>query len=169
MKNCQKRGIILTKLYREISSLFKYVGLILKIYYEFQVNMFSKYILGVLKKINNNNNFTQNYKSKKRHNSFKKKMILELSPLFVHIPLFIVSIYFGFQLYMFCNGRDMPKCQQFLHNHNINAKATAIPTVFSENSRAKKDIICLGKCRKNCSKKKIYWFFSHPALFSKTN
>ena len=57
-------------------------------------------------------------------------MKLELSPLFVYIPLFIVNVYFEFQVYIFCNGRDMTKCQ-FLHHIN-DAKAIAIPRVTAE-------------------------------------
>ena len=38
---------------------------------------------------------------------------LVLSPLFVHIPIFIVNIYFEFQVYMFRNGRDITKCHSF--------------------------------------------------------
>ena len=71
-------------------------------------------------------------------------MNLELSPLFVHIPLLIVNIYFEFQVYMFSNGRDnYDKMSQFLNdddNHdddgNDNRKAITTPQVFSENSRA---------------------------------
>ena len=62
-------------------------------------------------------------------------MNLELSPLFVHIALFVVNIYFEFQVYMFSNGRDMTKGHSFLHEDD--AKAIAISWVFSENSRAK--------------------------------
>ena len=67
------------------------------------------------------------------------KMNLELSPLFVHIPLFKVNIYFEFQVYMFSKGKDMTKCQ-FLHNDIM---TIAIPQVFFENSRAKIEI-CVG-------------------------
>ena len=56
-------------------------------------------------------------------------MDLELTPLFVHISLFIAK-------YMFRNGRDVTKCQ-FLHGDNNDTKAIAIPQVFSENSHAK--------------------------------
>ena len=36
------------------------------------------------------------------------KINLELSPLFVHIPLLITNIFFEFQVYiMFSNGRDI--------------------------------------------------------------
>ena len=48
----------------------------------------------------------------------------------------MVNIYFEFHVYMFSNGTDMTKCQ-FLHDHNDDAKAVAIPQAFSENSRAK--------------------------------
>ena len=43
------------------------------------------------------------------------KIILELSSLFVHIPLFIVNLYFEIQVhvYMFSNGRYMTKCHSF--------------------------------------------------------
>ena len=37
---------------------------------------------------------------------------------------------------MFSSGRDMTKCQ-FLHDNDENAKAIAIPQIFSENSRDK--------------------------------
>ena len=70
-------------------------------------------------------------------------MNLELSPLFVQIPLFILNIYFEFQVYMFSNGRDMTKCHSFCitttttTTDNYDAKTIAIPWVFSENCRAK--------------------------------
>ena len=64
------------------------------------------------------------------------KMNLELFPLFVCIYLCIVNIYFEFQIYMFSNGGDMTTYQQFLYNNDA-AKAIAIPSVSSENSRAK--------------------------------
>ena len=64
------------------------------------------------------------------------KMNFKISPLFVHIPLFTVNIYFEFQVYMFSNGRDNDKMSQFLHDDD--AKATAIPRAFTGNSRAKK-------------------------------
>ena len=41
------------------------------------------------------------------------KLNLELSPLFVHIPLLIVNTHFQFQVYMFSNGTDMTKCHSF--------------------------------------------------------
>ena len=40
------------------------------------------------------------------------KMNSKLSPLFVHISLFIGKIYFEFEVYMFSNGRDMTKCHK---------------------------------------------------------
>ena len=55
-------------------------------------------------------------------------MNLELSPLLVNIPFFIVNIYFEFGVYMFSNARDMT---------NDDTRATAIPWVFSVNSQAK--------------------------------
>ena len=56
-----------------------------------------------------------------------------------------MNIYFELQVCMLCSGRDMTKCQ-FLHDHdhddiNDDAKALAIPRVFSENSRANNKII----------------------------
>ena len=63
------------------------------------------------------------------------EMNLEISPLFVHVPFFIVNLQFEFLVHMFSNGRDMTKCQ-FLHNDD-DAKAIAILRVFSENRRAK--------------------------------
>ena len=68
-------------------------------------------------------------------------MNLELSPLFVHNLLFIVKIYFDFQVYMFSNDRGMTKSPSFFiddDNENYDAKAIAIPWVFFENSQAKK-------------------------------
>ena len=61
-------------------------------------------------------------------------MNLELSLLFVHIPLLIVNIYFEFQVYMFSNGRDMTKCHSFCMPTAIttNPKAIAISQVFSK-------------------------------------
>ena len=48
-------------------------------------------------------------------------MNLELLPLFIHIPLFRVNIYFEFQVYIFSNGREMIKMSTFLHdNDNAN-------------------------------------------------
>ena len=64
-------------------------------------------------------------------------MNLELSPLFVHIPLFIVNINFDFQVYLFSNSTNKTKCQ-FLQDDHENAKGIAIPLVFSESSPAKK-------------------------------
>ena len=63
-------------------------------------------------------------------------------------------MYFEFQVYLFNNGRDnYDKILQFLYDNDDNkdnAKAIAIPWVFSENSRAiKRHQICLitkGKC-----------------------
>ena len=58
-------------------------------------------------------------------------MNLELSSMFVHIPLFIVNIYFEFQVYIFSRCREMTKCQSFLHDDDDDdkddAKAIAIP------------------------------------------
>ena len=69
------------------------------------------------------------------------KKNLELFPLFVHIPLFIVYIlYFEFQVYMFSNGRNMTKCHSFCtltyddDYYNDDTKATAKPQVLFENS-----------------------------------
>ena len=72
-------------------------------------------------------------------------MNLEVSPLFVHIPLFVMNINFELQvyIYIFSNGRDRTKCQ-FLHGDNDvndNAKILAIPRVFSEKCRANNKII----------------------------
>ena len=68
------------------------------------------------------------------------KMNLDLSLLFVHILLFIVNIYFEFQVYMYSNGRYMTKFQSLHHDDNDDnntTKAIAIPQVFSQNSQAK--------------------------------
>ena len=59
-------------------------------------------------------------------------MHFELSPLMAWIALRIVSTYSKFQVNIFCNKGDITK-YQFLHD---NAKATAIPWVFLENSQA---------------------------------
>ena len=67
------------------------------------------------------------------------KIHLKLSPLIVWVAFLIINIYFEFQVYMFNNGRDVTKCH-FLHNNDCSiadAKAIAIPRVFSENSQAK--------------------------------
>ena len=49
------------------------------------------------------------------------------------------NIYSECQLCMFINGGDMTKCRSFLHDDDkADAKAIAIPRVFSENSRAYK-------------------------------
>ena len=61
-------------------------------------------------------------------------MYSELSPLIVQVALLIVYIYSEFQVYiMYSTGRDMSKS---LHddnnNDNAEAKAVAIPRVFSE-------------------------------------
>ena len=74
---------------------------------------------------------------KKGHNSYK--MNLEFSSSFFQIPHFIVNIHFEFQACILSNGRDMTKCQFFIDDDdNIDdAKAIAIPWVFSENSRGK--------------------------------
>ena len=67
--------------------------------------------------------------------AIRAKLNLELTPLFVHIPLFV---FFEVQVYMFSNGRDMTKCQ-CLHDDNDDAKAIALPWIFYENSRAEND------------------------------
>ena len=69
--------------------------------------------------------------------------------MFVHIPLFVMSIYVELQVYMFSDGKDMTKCQFLHHDDNDNddddvnddAKVLAIPRFFSENSRANNKII----------------------------
>ena len=54
------------------------------------------------------------FKSKKGHNSKKKKKVhLELSPLIVWIALWIVNTYFKFQVNTFCHNIDITKCQSF--------------------------------------------------------
>ena len=65
-------------------------------------------------------------------------MNLELSPLFVSIPLKIVNIYFEFHVYMFSNGSHMTKYHSFCTTTmtDNNVKALSKPRVFSENSRA---------------------------------
>ena len=58
-------------------------------------------------------------------------MHFELSPLIVWIALLIVNTFSEFQVNIFGNNGDITKCQ-FLHtNDNNNAKAIAIPWVFS--------------------------------------
>ena len=88
-------------------------------------------------------------------------MNLELSPLFLHNPLFIVSTYFEFQACMFSNGRDMTKCQ-FLHHddNNDDAMAIAIPRVFSVKSQAKKLECILYHINKKCKLSSINGYFS---------
>ena len=54
----------------------------------------------------------KNSKSKKGHNSEKKKKI-DLSPLIVWIFLSILNTYSEFQVNIFCNNRDITKCQSF--------------------------------------------------------
>ena len=54
-----------------------------------------------------------------------KKIILELSQLFLQILLFIVKIHFKFQVYLFRNGREMRKKLLFLYDDD--AKASAVP------------------------------------------
>ena len=74
----------------------------------------------------------------KGHNS-EKKMHFKLSSLIVWITLWIVNTHSKFQVNIFSNNRDY-KMSQFLHDdddENDDAKAIAIPRVFSENSRAK--------------------------------
>ena len=62
-------------------------------------------------------------------------MNLELSPLFLQIPLFIVKVYFEFQEYNYVQyWQRYDKMSQFLRdNKNDNAKAIAINQVFSDN------------------------------------
>ena len=60
-------------------------------------------------------------KSKKGHNS--EKMHFELSPLIIWISLWIVNTYSEFQVHIFCNNRDITKCQKFSQNSNGNAVA----------------------------------------------
>ena len=74
------------------------------------------------------------FKSKKGHNS-EKKMHFDLSPLIVRIALLIVNTFSEFQLNIFCNNRYY-NMLTFLHDKD-DAKALAIPRVFSENSSAK--------------------------------
>ena len=67
-------------------------------------------------------------------------MNLEISPFFEHISLFIVNIYFVFQVYIY-KCRDMTK-YKFLQDKdngddNNDAKAIAIPQLFSKNSPTK--------------------------------
>ena len=74
------------------------------------------------------------FKSKKGHNSEKKKHF-ELSPLIVWIALWIGNTYSEFEVNIVSNSRDTTKCQ-FLHHQddNTDAKAIAISWLFSENS-----------------------------------
>ena len=73
-------------------------------------------------------------------------MAFELSPLIVWIALWIVNTYSAFQVNTFSN-RDITryyKMSKFLHYANddpddVNAKAIAMPQLFSENSPGKKD------------------------------
>ena len=67
----------------------------------------------------------------------KKKMHFELSPLIVLIALWIVNTYSNFQVNIFSNNRYITKCQFLHHDYSDNAKAIAIPQVFSKNSLAK--------------------------------
>ena len=65
-------------------------------------------------------------------------MYFASSPLIAWIALWIVNTYSDFQVNIFSNSRDITKCQKFLHDTDPDdAKAIAIPQVFSENSRAK--------------------------------
>ena len=70
-------------------------------------------------------------------------MHFELSPLIVWIALWIVNTYSKFEVIIFSNNRDITKrrsfCTTTIAQENYDAKAIAIPRVFSENSRAKKD------------------------------
>ena len=66
------------------------------------------------------------------------KMNVELSPIFEHIPLFIVNMYFEFQKTQKWQRYD--KMSQFLHNNeddNDDTKAITIPRVSSKSSGAK--------------------------------
>ena len=77
-------------------------------------------------------------KSKEEHGSEKKKKV-ELSPFIVWIALSIVNTYSGFQVNIFSNNRDITTSKFLLtadndaNTDNDNAKAIAIPWVFSEN------------------------------------
>ena len=66
----------------------------------------------------------------------------ELSPLIVWTALWIVNTCSEFQVNLCSNNTDITKCQHFLQADDAaatddDAKATAIPRVFSENSRDK--------------------------------
>ena len=52
-------------------------------------------------------------KSKKGHNSKKKNMHFELSPLIIWIALWIVNTYSEFQVNIFNNNRDITKWRSF--------------------------------------------------------
>ena len=75
-------------------------------------------------------------------------MHVELSPLIVWIALLIVNTYSEFQVNIVSNNRNITKCQFLYHkDEDDDAKAIAIPPVFSENSRAKKKKIRKYKMR----------------------
>ena len=68
---------------------------------------------------------------------FEKQNAFKLSPLIVWIALWIVNKYSKFQINIFSNKRYY-KMSKFLHDdNNDDARAIAIPRVFSENSQAK--------------------------------
>ena len=99
------------------SCFFKHVGLIVKIYYEFQVNMFSN--ITVIKKIHLKSNF------KKGHNCCKN-------------DLRVISLVCTYSSFLPSNGRHITNCQSDLHDddNDDDTKGIAIVRVFSGNSRA---------------------------------
>ena len=76
----------------------------------------------------------KNSKSKKGNNF--ERTHFELSPVTLRILLWIVNTHSEFQVNTFSNNRGITKCQSFCMTTS-EAKAIAIPRLFSENSQAK--------------------------------